>query len=108
MRLHYRRLLDDEAKDREVQHERKVVLRSELENANNQMIEHKEFLKQKEHEEELKIKQYLKEQDEVSEKMKLEEHARKKAKEEQQRKLLEQQEKQTNFVEKLDELRMKR
>lgn len=42
MHVHYQRLLDDEAKDREVQHERKLNLREELDSANKVMMEHKE------------------------------------------------------------------
>jgi len=48
--------LEDESKDREVQHERKIQLREELDKANNNMIEHKEYLHEKEKEEEQKIK----------------------------------------------------
>lgn len=57
MRLHLERLLEDEAKEREVQHERKVELRSELAKANEKMIEHKQYLKELEHEEEMKVKE---------------------------------------------------
>lgn len=108
MRLHYSKMLEDEAHDREVNHENKNRLRDELDSANQQMIRHKEFLIQQEKEEEEKIKQYLAEEAEKAEKAKQEALAIKKAKEEQQRKMLEKQEKATDFVAKLDEMRMKR
>jgi len=57
MRLHYSKMLEDEANDREVQHENKNRLRDELDSANQQMIRHKEFLVVQEKEEEEKIKQ---------------------------------------------------
>jgi len=57
MRLHYSKMLEDEANDREVQHENKNRLRDELDSANQQMIRHKEFLVAQEKEEEEKIKQ---------------------------------------------------
>jgi len=57
MRLHYSKMLEDEAHDREVNHENKERLREDLDKANQQMIKHKEFLIEQEKEEEDKIKQ---------------------------------------------------
>jgi len=57
MRLHYSKMLEDEAHDREVNHENKDRLRDDLDKANQQMIKHKEFLIEQEKEEEDKIKQ---------------------------------------------------
>jgi len=108
MRLHYQKLLEDEANDREVQAENKNKLRDELDLANTQMINHKEAIALHEKEEDLKIKEYLKQEDLKNEKLKEELKIKKKEKEEQQRKMLEKQEKATDFVSKLDELRMKR
>jgi hypothetical protein len=48
--------LEDEQHEREIQHERKINLRSDLEKANNAMISNKLYLAEKEKEEELKIK----------------------------------------------------
>lgn len=45
-------MLEDEANDREVQHENKNRLRDELDSANQQMIRHKEFLVVQEKEDE--------------------------------------------------------
>jgi len=50
-------MLEDEAHDREVNHENKERLREDLDKANQQMIQHKEFLIVQEKEEEEKIKQ---------------------------------------------------
>lgn len=57
MRLHYSKMLEDEAHDREVNHENKDRLRDDLDKANQQMIHHKEFLIVQEKEEEEKIRQ---------------------------------------------------
>lgn len=56
MRLHYSKMLEDEALDREVMHDNKTRLREDLDTANQQMIRHKEFLIGQEKEEEDKIK----------------------------------------------------
>lgn len=100
-----KKLVEQEQNERQIKHEKKQALKAELDAANNQAIEHKERLAQKEKEEAERLRKEIEQLAIQEEQKKKEAEEFKRSKETAHQLSLGKLEKASNFNSKLDELR---